>query len=112
MQALLFALKLVLGVALPLAVQLWDRKRLSPAQREACWNGASWAAALYAFGPASMLGWFWVTRGTWRGPPGFSRRRLLQGIRALGAGVAVCVAMLLVSEGVDWGVGWALGVPP
>ncbi|MBI4702186.1 MAG: transcriptional regulator [Deltaproteobacteria bacterium] len=56
---------MVLGILLPLLLQLWDRRRLSAAQRARSWNLASWACALYAFGPASLLGWYWVTRHGW-----------------------------------------------
>ncbi len=61
------AIMMLLGIALPLIVQLWDRSRLSTEQRSLMWNVASWGAALYAFGPASMLGWIFVTRAKgWR----------------------------------------------
>ncbi len=56
------AIMMILGIVLPLAVQLWDKRRLSAEQRAQAWNFASWGAALYAFGPASMLGWIFVTR--------------------------------------------------
>jgi hypothetical protein len=63
---------MVLSIIVPLSIQLWDKRRLDEEQRARSWNFASWASALYAFGPASMLGWFWVTRRGWRriyGPP-------------------------------------------
>lgn len=60
-----FALMMVLGILLPLAVQLWDRRRQTEAQRSAGWNVATWGSALYAFGPLSMLGWIFVTRRPW-----------------------------------------------
>ncbi|MBW2458259.1 MAG: hypothetical protein JRI68_27390 [Deltaproteobacteria bacterium] len=59
------AIMMILGIVLPLMVQLWDRRRLSTEQRSHLWNFASWGAALYAFGPASMLGWIFVTRARW-----------------------------------------------
>ncbi len=59
------AIMMILGIALPLVVQLWDKRRLSGEQRARAWNFASWGAALYAFGPASMLGWIFVTRRKW-----------------------------------------------
>jgi hypothetical protein len=62
MQVVRFILELVLGIGLTYALQRWDRGRLSEEQRERAWNGATWGAALYAFGPFSMLGWGWVTR--------------------------------------------------
>jgi hypothetical protein len=61
-RTLLYVIQLALGIVLPLAAQLWDRKQLTPEQRGRLWNWASWGAALYAFGPASMLGWWWVSR--------------------------------------------------
>jgi hypothetical protein len=39
---------------------------MSAATRARCWNSATWGAALYAFGPLSMLGWCWVTRPRYR----------------------------------------------
>lgn len=66
------AIAMVLGILFPLLVQLWDKRHLDEEQRARAWNFASWGAALYAFGPLSMLGWFWVTRRGWRrlyGPP-------------------------------------------
>lgn len=62
MKTLRFALDIVLSVALPLAVQLWDKRRLTQDQRARAWNYASWGSALYGFNVLSMLGWFWVTR--------------------------------------------------
>src|SRR5580704_10428018 len=62
MDVLSICLRVILQIALNRAVQRWDRARLSPERVERAWNGASWGAALYAFGPLSMLGWVWVTR--------------------------------------------------
>jgi hypothetical protein len=112
MSALRLALQMALGVALPLAVQLWDRRRLTPEQRAACWNGATWGAALYAFGPLSMLGWCWVTRGVHRGRPGVSGRRFGRALGALGLGAASSAALVLVMTGVDALIALALGLPP
>ena len=66
MQVARAVLMMVLGILIPLAVQLLDKRRLDGEQRARAWNFASWGAALYAFGPLSMLGWFWVTRRGWR----------------------------------------------
>lgn len=57
---------MVLGIVLPLVAQLYDKRKLSEDARQRSWNIASWAGALYAFGPLSMLGWCWVTRRGWR----------------------------------------------
>ena len=65
MEALRAALTMLLGIALPLAVQLWDREQLPPDQARRTWGYATWGAALYAFGPLSMLGWIFVTRPPW-----------------------------------------------
>jgi len=79
---------MVLGIALPLVVQLWDRRRLAPEARARAWNVATWGSALYAFGPLSMLGWCWVTRRGWA--------------KALGLPVAAVLIMLgeLVAAGI------------
>lgn len=83
MEVALAALEIALSIALPLAAQRWDKARLPPAARARAWNTASWAAALYAFGPLSMLGWGYVTR------------RGLYGL-ALGAASAALLSALLV----------------
>ena len=62
MNVLLFALNIVLGIAIPLGIQLADRRRLSAAERAWVWNTASWGAALYNFGPLSLIAWGYVTR--------------------------------------------------
>ncbi|MEO7329255.1 MAG: hypothetical protein ABI193_11795, partial [Minicystis sp.] len=90
MNTLRYSIAFVLGIVLPLLVQRWDYRRkrrplrtkagslrrlwhaldeatlMSPEQRSGTWNGASWGAALYAFGPLSMLGWVWVAHHDWR----------------------------------------------
>jgi hypothetical protein len=96
-RTLLYVIQLALGIALPLAAQLWDRKQLTAEQRARVWNWASWGAALYAFGPASMLGWWWVTR----------RRPL-----ALGVGAFMGVGMLLLITWMTEVAAKALGIPP
>jgi hypothetical protein len=89
-------LVMLLGLALPYAVQRWDRRRLAPARRERAWNTASWAAALYAFGPLSMIGWCWVTRQDarrwWR------ENRLVAAAKCAGLLAAGAVAALIVVE--------------
>lgn len=79
------ALAMVWGILLPVAVQRFDRRRMSVAMRARTWNGATWGAAVYAFGPLSMLGWFWVTR-----PRG---ARVWKGALAAGATLA-CVEFI------------------
>lgn len=105
-------IQMALGVALPLALQLWDRRRLTPEQRAACWNAATWGAALYAFGPLSMLGWCWVTRGVHRGRPGVRGRRVWRALGALGLGAASSAALVLIMSGIDALVALALGLQP
>ncbi len=56
---------MVLSIALPLVAQLYDKRRMTPEMRARTWNYSTWGAALYAFGPISMLGWMWVTRPRW-----------------------------------------------
>jgi hypothetical protein len=105
MKTFRFALQIALGVGLPLAVQIWHSRRLTPAQREAAWNGATWGAALYAFGPASMLGWCWVTRGAWPFRPA------VRGLIGIGAGVVATFAISLIIHGIDALVALAVGAP-
>ena len=81
---------MVLGIVVPLLVQLWDKRRLDEAQRARAWNFATWGAALYAFGPLSMLGWFWVTRRGWR--------RLYGPLAALAIAVVITAIGTLVGE--------------
>jgi hypothetical protein len=123
MQTLRLSLQMALGIVLPLAVQLWDRRRLTAEQRDACWNGATWGAALYAFGPLSMLGWCWVTRGATRGrPDAHAERRSTgavpsrwAGVRRLAAfalGVASTLTILAVIAAMDYLLALALGLSP
>jgi hypothetical protein len=122
MKTLRFALRIALGIALPLAVQLWYRRRLDPGQRAVAWNGATWGAALYALGPLSMLGWCWVTR---RGCPhtGFLVKALLPDgtatlVRAGRAAFAIFLGILWVAvllaaiSGADYLAALALGLEP
>jgi len=106
MRTLRFTLQIALGITLPLVLQLWMRRRLSPAQRAFAWNGATWGAALYAFGPLSLLGWFWVTR---RALPFGPRGNAAAG---LGLGVASVGVVGLMIAGIDWLAAAALGLPP
>jgi hypothetical protein len=96
-RTLCFVIELAVGIGLPLAVQLWDRGRLSPEQRARSWNGATWGAALYAFGPLSMLGWGWVTRKSALG---------------LGLGILTGVGLLALSVGIGRLAAHLLGLPP
>lgn len=59
---LFFALNLALGIAIPLAVQLLDRRRMTPEERRWVWGFATWGSALYNFGPLSLVAWGYVTR--------------------------------------------------
>jgi len=56
------AIIMVAGIVFPWLTQLVDKRFLSPERRRQTWNVATWGAALYAFGPLSMLGWIRVTR--------------------------------------------------
>lgn len=55
---------MILSIVLPLVIQRAWVKRLSPERRARMWNVASWASALYGFGPFSMLGFVWLTRAS------------------------------------------------
>jgi hypothetical protein len=90
----LTAVGMVLGIVLPLAVQLWDRRRLEPWGRERGWNAATWGAALYAFGPLSALGWYAVTRRGWR--------------KALGVPVALGLLLVIVLAGTAIETVWTM----
>jgi hypothetical protein len=89
MGVLRFSVALALSISLPLHVQWLDKRRLPSRQRERAWNAASWGAALYAFGPLSMLGWAWVTR---------------RSAVALVGALLVAVSMFLVMDAVDAGI--------
>lgn len=106
MKTLRFALQIALGIAIPLALQVWLRRRLAPAQRAFAWNGATWGGALYAFGPLSLLGWFWVTR---RALP---LNRLGRGVAAIGLGAGTAILVFLAIAGIDRVVAAVLGLPP
>jgi hypothetical protein len=77
---------IALNLALPVAFVVWDRRRLAPDVRARAWNGASFGAAVYAFGVFSMLGWGVVTR---------------RGLRGLGFGALVTLAGLALIVGLD-----------
>jgi hypothetical protein len=96
MLILRFLLNQILGIGLTYALQRWDKRRLSPEQRERTWNTPSWVLALWWFGPLSMLGWGWVTRR----------------FRGLLLGVACVIALVLVISAADFVLVWALDLPP
>jgi hypothetical protein len=87
---------MVLGIGLTLLVQRWDRRHLSEEQRSRSLNFATWGAALYAFGPASMLGWGWVTRKSFLGLLG---------------GLLCAAALVAIIAGIDYLFGIAAGLP-
>lgn len=78
---------IALNLALPVAFVVWDRRRLDPEARARAWNGASFGAAVYAFGVFSMLGWGVVTR---------------RGLRGLGFGALVTALGLALIVGFDF----------
>lgn len=109
-----YGLAVVLNIALPLLLQIADKRwLLNERQRSGAWNTASWGAAVYGFGPASMIGWVWVTRQEWR-------QWRAQGaavafawtLAMLGAGLLAAAGVLAVVVGVDWVVAWGLGLEP
>jgi len=85
MKTVLYVVQLALGIGLPLALQLWDWRRLTPWRRAHAWNTSTWWAALYAFGPASMLGWCWTSRRDMAA----GLRLLLGVLSTIGVGAAV-----------------------
>jgi hypothetical protein len=110
MATLRFVLSIILSIGLTGVLQRWDRRRLSPVQQERAWNAASWGAALYAFGPLSMVGWACVTRiaaAHW-----WPRRRLARvgaGVMVVAAGLACALAIALVVSLADDLVGRLAG---
>jgi hypothetical protein len=97
-----FSISLLLSFALTYLVQRWDRKRLTDDQRAGAWNGATWGAALYAFGPLSMMGWVWVTRQDvrrWRS--GGWPAVVLKSAGVLAVGLVAAVVLFALIGGVD-----------
>ncbi len=112
MKTLLYSLAFVLNIALPLMVQIWDKRRLTDRQRARAWNQASWGSALYVAGPLSMIAWAWVTRNEWAR---FRQRGLYVALGwsalLLGAGLGVALLLYGIVLGVLMGLAAALGVP-
>ena len=112
MQTFLYTLVFVLNTGLTVAVQLWDRRRLTERQRAQAWNSASWGSAIYVASVASMIPWAWVTRNEWaqwrkRGL-GFA---LARSALLLGAGLAAAALIYAIVVVVLLGVTMALGLP-
>lgn len=113
MGTLRFVVQVALQIILTLALQRWDKRRfLTPAQRDRAWNTASWAAALYNFGPLSMLGWAWVTRAEparwWRASPVLA---VAKSVLVLLAGLAAAVTISVLVYQVDGVIGRLAGAP-
>lgn len=108
MRTLRFVISMSLGILLPLAIQLRVRRGLTVEQRAEAWNAATWGAALYAFGPLSMVGFLSVVaRVAW-----FERSaRVLGGVLGGVAGFIVAAAVMALVAGVDWLIARALGLP-
>ena len=112
MKTLIYSLAFVLNIALPLTVQVHDKRRLTSRQRAGAWNEASWGSALYVAGLLSMIPWAWVTRQEWA----LWRERglgvaLLRSALVLGAGLAVTLVLYGVALAALTGLATALGVP-
>ena len=112
MKTLLYTLAFVLNIGATLALQIWDKRRLTRRQRARSWNSASWGSALYVAGPGSMIPWVWVTRNEWarwrrRGLGGALARSVL----VLAAGLAIAALIYLLVVGVITGLATALGLP-
>jgi hypothetical protein len=52
----------ILNIVVPYAIVRYDRRRLDAGQLSRAWNRASFACAIYFFGPLSLPAHFWVTR--------------------------------------------------
>ena len=112
MKTFLYILVFVLNTGLTLAVQIWDRRRLTTRQRARAWNSASWGSAIYVANAASMIPWAWVTRSEWatwrRRGLGFA---LARSVLLLVAGLAATAAIYGITLSVVLGVTTALGLP-
>ena len=104
------------ALALPLltlAVQLIDRARLGPSQRERVFLPATWGAALlYVPIPClSMIPWVWVTRQEW---PTWRKHGLayatVRGLGLLVAGLGASLAVFCCYYAVALGFAWVLGL--
>ena len=113
MKTLLVLAASVLNWGLTFAVQWWDRRRLNEAQRARAWNVATWGAAVFWYGLFSMVPWFWVTRGDWRG---WRQRKdrvpLLRAVGVLLMGVAAAAAIFVAMALAMEVLGAVLGVEP
>ncbi|MFT3768929.1 MAG: transcriptional regulator [Minicystis sp.] len=113
MNTLRFVIQIVLGIALTFMVQRWDCRRLAPEREARAWNGATWGAALYAFGPLSMVGWAWVTRARtaeWEQESG-GPVMLLKSLGLLALGLVAGAVIAMVIFGVDWAIAELIGAP-
>jgi hypothetical protein len=113
MNTLRFVLDVVVGMALSYAVQRWDRRRLPPYYRDGAWNSVTWAFALYALGPYSMIPWVWVTRHEfwmWQRRDGLMVA-LLRSAGLLLVGVLAAGVLVAVVLGLDTLVGALVGAP-
>ncbi len=112
MKTLLYSLLFALNLGLPLAVQIWDRRRLTSRQRARSWNGASWGSALYVAGPLSMIAWAWVTRNEWtRWRQDGLGAALGRSALVLAAGLGVAALLYAIAIGAVTGLAAALGLP-
>jgi hypothetical protein len=84
----------ILNIVLPYLITRRDRRTLGPRELARGWNTASWASAVYFFGPLCLPAHFWVTRRTVRG--------LFQGAAWT---AAVLVAEWLVSLAIESAAG-------
>ncbi len=57
-----YVIAVVLGITVPLYIQLWDRERMSPEERSRVWSLATWGPCLLYLGMLTLLSWSWVTR--------------------------------------------------
>ncbi len=112
MKTLFYTLAFVLNIVTTLALQIWDKRRLTARQRARSWNAASWGSALYVAGPGSMIAWAWVTRNEWarwrrRGLGG----ALVKSVVVLVVGLGIAALIYAFSVGVITGLAAALGLP-
>lgn len=111
MKVLLFSILSVLNWTLTLGALLWDRRRLTNAQRARSWNVATWGCAVYWGGIFAALPWVWVTRSEW---PEWRRRGLGHALKrsawVLVEGLGAVAMLVEVFEAIGEGLATALGV--
>ena len=94
-------LALIDSIVLTVLLQLALFRRMGPERRAQGWNGVTWASAVYAIGPLSMIGFCWVTR---------RYRGVARGAVALGTGVLWVFGLAVIITLIDQVYAMAFGL--